>query len=116
VFPICTFVWHQATGVHTKVLITGFHDGSIQSRVLIVGASGTCPVDKIRVYGPDIDPDRVWTEVERVVTFINEAPIAWARTDPIATTYLDFLDLDEAVKAAEADARAAGLLAVSQVH
>lgn len=110
VFPVFTATWHRPAGVTTKVLVTGMGDGSFLSRVVIVDVSGDCPVDKAHRLGPDISPDAVWAEVETIVRAINEAPMDWEPDDPLVTTYADFLVLDDEVEAAEADARAAGLL------
>jgi len=115
-FPVFTATWHRPSGTRTKVLVTGFGDGSFMSRVVIVNASGDSPVDKAHRLGPEICPDAVWGEVERIVAFINEAPMGWQPRDPTLTTYLDFVALDEEVEAAERDARAAGLLTPEQVH
>ena len=116
VFPVFTATWHRPTGVTTKVLVTGMGDGSFLSRVVIVEPSGDCPVDKAHRLGPDINPDAVWAEVETIVRAINEAPMGWGPNDPLVTTYPDFLVLDDEVDAAEADARAAGLLAPEWLH
>jgi hypothetical protein len=116
VFPVFTATWHQPSGVITKVLVTGMGDGSFLSRVLIVEPSGDCPVDKAHRLGPDIDPEAIWTEVATIIAFINESPMGWGPDDPLITDYLDFLALDQEVEAAEADARAAGLLAPELVH
>jgi hypothetical protein len=116
VFPVFTATWHRPSGTTTKVLVTGFGDGSFMSRVVIVDASGDCPVDKAHRLGPEVDPDRVWEEIEAIIAAINEAPMGWQPRDPIVTTYLDFLALDTEVETAEAEARAAGLLAPEWVH
>ncbi len=116
VFPVSTATWHQPDGVVTKVLLTGLADGSFVNRVVIVEPSGDCPVAKTHRLGPDIKPDAVWAEVETIVRAINEAPMGWGRDDPLVTTYPDFLALDDEVEAAEADARAAGLLPPETVH
>ena len=115
-FPVFSATWHRPSGTTTKVLVTGFGDGSFMSRVVIVNAAGDSPVDKAHRLGPEVSPDALWAEVERIVAFINEAPMGWQPRDPMVTTYADFLDLDEEVEVAEADAREAGLLAPEWVH
>jgi hypothetical protein len=116
VFPVFTATWHRPSGATTKVLVTGLGDGSFMSRVVIVNASGDCPVDKAHRLGPDINPDAVWAEVETIVRAINESGMEWQPRGPMVTTYLDFLDLDAETELAEAEARAAGLLAPEWVH
>jgi hypothetical protein len=116
VFPVLTATWHRANGITTKVIITGLGDGGFLSRVVIVDASGDCPVDKAHRLGPDLDPDAVWREIETIVMAINEAPMGWGPDDPLVTDYLGYLALDDEVEAAEAEARAAGLLAPEWVH
>jgi hypothetical protein len=115
-FPVFTATWHRPDGGTTKVLVTGFGDGSFMSRVVIVNAAGDSPVDKAHRLGPDVDPGAVWTEVETIVRAINEAPMGWQPRDPMVTTYPDFVALDAEVETAEAEARAAGLLAPEWVH
>ena len=115
-FMVFTATWHRPNGVITKVLVTGMGDGSFLSRVVVVEPSGETPVDKAHRLGPDIDPDAVWAEVETIVRAINEAPMGWQPRDPMVTTYADFVALDDEVEAAEAEARAAGLLAPEWVH
>jgi len=115
-FPVYTAVWHAPGGLTTKVLVTGRGDGGFLSRVVIVHASGDCPVDKVHRLDPDADPDTVWAEVETIVRAINEAPVGWGPCDPLVTTYPDFLALDVEVETAEADARVAGLLESAVVH
>lgn len=115
-FPVYTAVWHAPGGLTTKVLVTGRGDGGFLSRVVVVHASGDCPVDKVHRLDPDADPDTVWAEVEAIVRAINEAPMGWGPDDPLVTTYPDFLTLDVEVETAEADARAAGLLDAAVVH
>ena len=115
-FPVFTATWHRPSGTTTKVLVTGFGDGSVMSRVVIVNASGDCPVDKAHCLGSDVSPDAVWGEIETIVRAINEAPMGWEPRVPMVTTYLDFVALDAEVETAEADARAAGLLAPEWVH
>jgi len=115
-FPVFTATWHRPSGTTSKVLVTGFGDGTFMSRVVIVNASGDCPVDKAHRLGPDISPDAVWAEVETIVAAVNEAPMGWQPWDPMVTTYLDFAALDEETEVAEAEARAAGLLAPEWVH
>jgi hypothetical protein len=115
-FPVFTATWHRPGGSTTKVLVTGFGDGSFMSRVVIVDASGDCPVDKAHRLGPEVSPHAVWAEVETIIAAINEAPMRWQPRDPMVTTYLDFLALDDEVETAEAEARAAGLLAPEWVH
>ena len=115
-FPVFTVTWHRPNSTTTKVLVTGFGDGSFLSRVVIVDNSGNCPVDKAHRLGPDINPDAVWAEVETIVRAINESGMEWQPRGPMVTTYLDFLDLDAETELAEAEARAAGLLAPEWVH
>lgn len=115
-FPVFTATWHRPNGVTTKVLVTGFGDGSFLSRVVIVNAAGDCPVDKAHRLGPDVDPNTVWAEIETIVAAVNEAPMGWQPRDPMVTTYADFLALDTEVETAEAEARAAGLLAPEWVN
>lgn len=116
IFPVFTATWHRPNSTTTKVLVTGFGDGSFLSRVVIVDPSGDCPVDKAHLLSPDTNPDAVWAEVERIVAFINEAPMGWEPRCPMLTTYADFVAVDDEVQAAEAEARAAGLLAPEWVH
>jgi len=54
--------------------------------------------------------------VETIVAAINEAPMGWQPRDPMVTAYLDFVALDAEVETAEAEARAAGLLAPQWLH
>ena len=115
-FMVFTATWHRPNGVITKVLVTGMGDGSFLSRVVIVEPSGETPVDKAHRLGPDIDPDAVWAEVETIVRAINEAPMGWEPRDPMVTTYVDFAALNDEIETAEAEARAAGLLAPEWVH
>ena len=115
-FMVFTATWHRPNGVITKVLVTGMGDGSFLSRVVIVEPSGETPVDKAHRLGPDIDPDAVWAEVETIVRAINEAPIDCGPEDPMVTTYVDFAALNDEIETAEAEARAAGLLAPEWVH
>ncbi|HEY5436076.1 MAG TPA: hypothetical protein VIK13_12645 [Candidatus Limnocylindrales bacterium] len=115
-FPVFTAAWYRPSGTTTKVLVTGFGDGSFMSRVVIVNASGDSPVDKVHRLGPDVDPGAVWTEVETIVRAINEAPMGWDARGPLVTTYLDYLRLDEEVEVAEAEARATGLLVPEWLH
>ena len=42
--------------------------------------------------------------------------MGWQPRDPMVTTYLDFVALDAEVETAEAEARAAGLLAPEWLH
>jgi hypothetical protein len=116
IFPVFTASWHRLNGSTTKVLIHGSGDGSFTSRVVIVDPSGETPVDKVHRLGPDVDPAVVWAEIETIVRAINEAPMGWQPGDPVLTTYPDFLALDDELEAAEADARAAGLLPIEPVH
>jgi hypothetical protein len=115
-FPVFTATWHRLSGTTTKVLVTGFGDGSFLSRVVIVNASGDSPVDRAHRLGPDVDPGAVWGEIETIVRAINEAPMVWQPRAPMVTTYVDFLVLDDEMEAAERDARAAGLLPIEPVH
>jgi acetylornithine deacetylase/succinyl-diaminopimelate desuccinylase-like protein len=108
--------WHRPNGFTTKIIVTGLGDGSFVNRVCIVDDSGNRSVDKAHRLGPDVDPDAVWAEVETIVRAINEAPMGWQPRDPMLTTYSDFLALDADVDAAEADAKAAGLLAPTWVQ
>jgi hypothetical protein len=116
IFPVLTVVWHREGGITAKVLVSGMGDGSFLSRVDIVEPTGECRVDKARVYSSDADPEAVWAEIERIITFVTEAPMGWGPEDPLVTTYPDFEALDSEIEAAEADARAAGLLAPERVH
>ena len=115
-FPVFTATWHRPSGVTTKVILTGLGDGSFLNRVLIVDASGASPVDKAHRLGPNVDPEVIWQEVETIIRAVNEAPMGWEPRDPMVTTYADFLVLDAETEAAEADARAAGLLPIEPVH
>jgi len=115
-FQVFTVTWHRPNSTTTKVLVTGFGDGSFLSRVVIVDPAGETPVDKAHRLGPGVDPDAVWAEIETIVAAINEAPMGWQPRDPMVTTYLDFAALDEETEVAEAEARAAGLLAPDWVH
>ena len=116
IFPVLTMTWHRPNGFTTKIILTGLGDGSFVNRVCIVDDSGNRSVDKAHRLGPDVDPNAVWAEIETIVRAINEAPMGWQPRDPMVTTYADFLALDEQVDAAEAEARAAGLLAPEWVH
>jgi len=109
--PIYTAVWHAPDRATTKVLVSGAGDGAIVSRVVIEHPSGRHPVDKVKVYPPDSDPNAVWREIEVLLMAINEAPLGWGPGDPLVTDYGDYLRLDAEVEVAEAEARAAGLLA-----
>jgi hypothetical protein len=113
-FMIATFVWHQHGGLTTKVLISGLADGSILSRVRIEDAATPAPVDKARRYGPEVDPDTAWSEIETVIQVINKSPMGWSPGDPKLTTYLDFLDLDREIAASGAEAAAFSLVAVAR--
>jgi hypothetical protein len=116
VFPVFMATWHRRNSTTTKVLVTGMGDGSFLSRVVIVAQSGEAPVDKAHRLGPDLDPAAVWAEIETIVRAINESGMEWGPEDPMVTTYSDFLVLDDEMEAAEADARAAGLLPIEPVH
>lgn len=116
VFPVLTLTWHRPNSTTAKVLVTGYGDGSFVNRVVIVDESGNCPVDKAHRLGPDLDPDAVWAEIESIVAAINEAPMGWQPRDPMVTDYDDFVALDAETKLAEAEARAAGLLAPEVTH
>jgi hypothetical protein len=116
VFPVFMAMWRRPNSTTTKALVTGMGDGSFLSRVVIVNAAGDCPVDKVHRLGPDFDPEAVWAEIETIVAAVNEAPMGWQPGDPMVTTYLDFLDLDAETELAEAEARAAGLLAPKWAH
>jgi hypothetical protein len=115
-FPVYTAVWHAPGGLTAKVLVTGTGDGGFVSRVVIVNAAGGCPVDKAHRLDPNTDPNTVWDEIETIVHAINEAPMGWGPDDPLVTNYVDFIALDAEVEVAEAEARAAGLLAPEWVH
>jgi hypothetical protein len=116
IWPIYTALWHAPERATTKVLVSGTGDGGIRSRVVVEHSTGERPVDKVKVYPPDADPDTVWREVETIVMAIDAARLGWGPDDPMVTTYLDFVALDDEVQAAEAEARAAGLLAPEWLH
>jgi hypothetical protein len=116
VFPIYGATWYAPGAIVTKVTVTGLGDGSLVSRVSIDHEGGKRPVDKVKVYPPDVDPDAIWHEIETIVRAINEAPMGCEPRDPMVTTYWDFLALDDEVEAAQADARVAGLLAPTWVQ
>ncbi len=116
IWPIYTAVWHAPDRATTKVLISAAGDGAIVSRVLVEHPSGERPVDGVKVYPPDADPNAVWREIEIVITAIDAAPLGWGPEDPLVTDYADYLHLDAEVETAEAEARAAGLLAPEWVH
>ncbi len=117
-FQILTAVWMEVeTGLTTKLLVSGASDGAILARVRIERAMPVAqPLDEVRLYDPAEDPDMVWDEIEAVLSGINEAPIDWDPAGPKISDYADFLALDVEVAAAEADARAAGLLPRPLVH
>lgn len=116
IWPVYTATWHAPDRATTKVLVSALGDGAILSRVLIEHPSGRRPVDKVKVYPPDADPDTVWREIETVVMAIDAAPLGWGPGDPLVTDYDDYLRLDAEVEAAEVEARAAGLLAPGWVN
>jgi hypothetical protein len=116
IWPVYTAVWHAHDRATTKVLVSAAGDGAIVSRVLIEHPSGSHPVDKVKVYPPDCDPDEVWREIEVLVMAIDAAPLGWGPEDPLVTDYVDYLRLDKEVETAEAEARAAGLLAPERLH
>jgi hypothetical protein len=116
IWPIYTALWHAPERATTKVLVSGTGDGGIRSRVVVEHSTGERPVDKVKVYPPDADPDTVWREVETIVMAIDAARLGWGPDDPMVTTYLDFVALDDEVQEVEAEARAAGLLAPEWVH
>ena len=116
IWPVYTAVWHAHDRATTKVLVSAAGDGAIVSRVLIEHQSGSHPVDKVKVYPPEADPDVIWREIEAVIVAIDAAPLGWCPEDPLVTDYLDFVALDDEVQAVEAEARAAGLLAPEWVH
>jgi hypothetical protein len=116
-FMILTLVWQEVVSLVTKVLVTGSSDGSIVARVRIDGtADGAEPIDQVRLYGPEVEAERSWAEIEAVIAAINEAPIAWDAESPKVSDYLDFLDLEAELREAEADARAVGLVRSVIVH
>jgi hypothetical protein len=114
-FPVFMAVWQSQFGT-AKVIVTGLGDGGFVSRVVLVNETGDCPVDKVHLLDPDLDPRGVWAEIETIVRALNEAQVGWGPGDPLVTTYPDFVALDAEVEVAEAEARAAGLLAPQQVH
>jgi hypothetical protein len=116
VFPIFTATWHAPGAITTKVIVTGHGDGSIWSRVVIDYPSGERSVDQARRYGPDADPDTVWSEIELVLRAIDRAGVGWDAHSPMVADYPDFLALDRDVEIAEHEAWAAGLLAAAPVH
>jgi hypothetical protein len=109
-FPVYAVSWRHGDVMASSVLATGFPDGSILSRVTIDGPAGESRVDKARLHGPEEDPAAVWEEVETIVAFID-CYSGWDPGDPQVIDYCDFVALDTEVAAAEAEARAAGLLA-----
>jgi hypothetical protein len=116
IWPVYTAVWHAHDRATTKVLVSAAGDGAIVSRVLIEHPSGERRVDKVKVYPPDCDPSAVWGEVEVLIMAIDAAPLGWGPEDPLVTDYGDYLRLDAEVETAEAEARAAGLVAPEWVH
>jgi len=116
IWPIYTAVWHAPDRATTKILISAAGDGAILSRVLIEHPSGERPVDKVKVYPPDADPDMIWGEIEVLIMAIDAAPLGWGPEDPLITDHADYLRLDAEVEVAEAEARAAGLLAPGWTH
>ena len=116
IWPVYTAIWHAPDRATTKVLVSALGDGAIVSRVIIEHPSGERPVDKVKKYPPDADADTIWREIETVVMAIDAAPLGWSPGDPLVTHYDDYLRLDAEVEAAEAEARAAGLLAPGWVN
>src|ERR1035437_1996837 len=57
IWPVYTAIWHAPDRATTKVLVSGTGDGGIVSRVVIEHRSGRRPIDKVKVYPPDADPD-----------------------------------------------------------
>ena len=107
-FPVYVVAWRGLDDSTAKVIVTGLADGSLLSRVILEDPSGRRTVDKAHRYGPDEDPDAVWSAIVRVVGFVNEAG-HWVG-DPLVTDYLDCVALDAELDAAKADAIAAGLM------
>jgi hypothetical protein len=114
-FPVYLAVWSSPYGT-ARVMVTGHASGDFENRVTVINRDGRCPVDAARAIASDLAPDVVWTEIEAVVARINEAGAGWGPEDPLVTTYTDFLAFDAEVRVAEAEARAAGLLAPVWVH
>jgi hypothetical protein len=112
-FPAYMAVWSSPYGT-ARLLVTGYADGELTSRVTLVNADGHCPVDVARPLPPD--PELAWSQIESLVARLNETPVGWGPDDPLVTTYLDFLAFDAEVRVADAEARAAGLLASAWVH
>jgi hypothetical protein len=106
-FPVYTVTWHACDGSGASVLITGFADGSLLSRVILEDPSGARSVDKVHLYPTGEHPDDVWDAVTRIVGFINEAG-HWQR-EPLVTDYTDYLALEVEIEVATAEARAAHL-------
>jgi hypothetical protein len=115
-FGVYLVAWTRTGGGAVRVIVTGRPDGAFLSRVVIEEASGACVTDKFRLYGPDLDPDALWADIERIVAAIAEHIPDAAPRDPLVTTYLDFLAVDVELGAAKADALAAGLLEAVMVH
>ena len=109
-------MWHAPGGTTAKVIVTGTGDGGFVSRVVIVSASGECPVAKAHRLDPVADPDAVWDEVETILSAINGAPMGWGRTIRSSPPTWTSPRWTPRSRAAEADARAAGLLAAERVH
>lgn len=114
-FPVFMAVWTSPHGT-ARVMVTGYANGYFENRVTLVNSDGECPVDAGRPLPADLDPDAVWAEIEAVVSHLNEAPAGWGPDGPLVTTYRDFLAFDGEVRVAEAEARAAGLLARAWMH
>jgi hypothetical protein len=115
-FPVFSATWHAPGAITTKVIITGRGDGSLVSRVVVDHESGERTVDQARIYPPDADPDVVWHEIEVVVMAIDLSGPGWEAHSPVDADYADFMALGAEVEVAEAEARAAGLLAPKWLH
>ena len=110
-FPVYSVTWHRGDAEGAKVLVTGFADGSFLSRVVLEGVAGEPRIEKARRYPPEMDPADVWQQVETIVAVTDHAPGGWERGDRLVTDYVDLQALDAEIALAEAEARAAGLLA-----
>jgi hypothetical protein len=114
-FGVYLVAWTRTGGGAVRVIVTGRADGAFLSRVVIEDPSGACVTDKFRLYGPDLDPDALWADIERIVAAIAEH-IPDAARAPLVTVYSDFCAVDVELEAAKADALAAGLLEQVLVH
>lgn len=113
-FPVFAATWHRGDAEGAKVLVTGFADGTFLSRVVLEGVAGEPRVDKARLYPPEMDPADVWHQVETIVMVIDQAPGGWD-PGPLVTTYQDFETVDAEIALAQAEARAAGLVALPRL-